>query len=289
MQHRSHHSNAHVTISSNTLFHFTNSLEHVMNILERTFRPNLSLEDLSCLQDGLKVAIPMVSFCDIPLSQTQTHMRFYGYYGIGLSKTWGQKNGINPVLYAYKDSHLTVVLSKCFSWTHRKYLTDPFDDPEIAPELLAILASANRLEKKDAIPGNQYQELWDQLLGIQCFIKPYEGAFSKGNQSFRNVRFYDEREWRFVPDLEGDLFNFLLDEDTFNNTETREKTNHELHTRSRISFKPNDVKYIIVSREKEILPMIKGIEEIKGDRFTQNEIKLLSSKIISAEQIAKDF
>ncbi len=46
---------------------------------------------------------------------------------------------------------------------------------------------------------------------------------------------------------------------------------------------------LIVSREKEMLRMIKGIEEIKGDRFTQNEIKLLSSKIISAEQIAKGF
>jgi hypothetical protein len=261
-----------------------------MNILENVFRPNLSLEDLSCLQDGLKLAIPMVSFCDIPLSQTQTHMQFYGYYGIGLSKTWGQKKGVNPVLYAYKDSPLTAALSKCFSWTHRRYLAQPYlDDPTFLPEFLALQASLDRAEKEDAIPDNEYLELWDELLAIQCFIKPYEGPFSRGSRSFRKVRFYDEREWRFVPELGGNLFKYLLDEDKYNNAQAREKANHEIQTRSRISFKPNDVKYIIVSKEKEILPMIKGIEEIKGDRFTQNEIKLLSSKIISAQQIAKDF
>ena len=74
-------------ISSSTLFHFTSSIDYIRSILEDEFRPNLSLEDLSCLELQEKVAIPMVSFCDIPLSQTKAHMQYYGHYGIGLAKS----------------------------------------------------------------------------------------------------------------------------------------------------------------------------------------------------------
>jgi hypothetical protein len=117
-----HNSDPPLTISSNTLFHFTINMDHIISILEEGFRPNLSLEDLSCLQLEQKLAIPMVSFCDIPLSQTKLHMKHYGYYAIGLSKSWGQKNGVNPVLYTYQGSPLAASLSQSLVWTYQDTL-----------------------------------------------------------------------------------------------------------------------------------------------------------------------
>lgn len=284
--HNSYNQPLSITISSNTLFHFTNGIHHITSILkDGFFRPNLSLEDLSFLKIEEKVAIPMVSFCDIPLSQTKAHMRVYGYYGIGLSKSWGQKNGVSPVLYTYQDSPLTASLSQCLEWTHRKYLLIEESQSEASP----FPAPVARAIRTDPRPGDQYLELWDQLLRIQCFIKPYEGSFHRGSQSFPNIRFYDEREWRFVPELAGDLFKYLLDENDYNNFATRKKANREIQTRSRICFEPPDIKYIIIAREKEILTMIRKIEEIGGNRDTQNQLKVLSSNIISAERIAEDF
>ena len=275
-------------ISSNTLFHFTRYIANIRGILQGGFKPNLSLEDLSCLGLDYKVTIPMVSFCDIPLSQTKAHMQYYGYYGIGLSKSWGQKNGISPVLYTYKGSPLTSSLTQSLSWIHTKYLEIEETDG-VPQEAWALLASIQRADKKDTTPSDQYIELWDRLLKIQCLIKPYEGPFRKGNQSFPNVRFYDEREWRFVPELGRDLINYLLDENEYNKIAVRKKAANEIQKRSVLSFEPTDIKYIIIHRNEEILPMIKKIEDIKGDRYTQNEIKLLCSKIISAGQIATDF
>ncbi len=267
-------SNVHVTISSDTLFHFTCNIDHVRGILEDEFRPHLSLEDLPWVErTGIKLAIPMVSFCDIPLSQTLGHMQYYGSYGIGLSKSWGQRNGVTPVLYTYKDSPLTASFNHCYAWAIKK--------------LSNVQGPYLTMQEIDL--SKELAEHHQSLLRILCFLKLYEGPLRRGDQTFPNVRFYDEREWRFVPQLREPLSRYLLTEKGYNNTTTLADATSEIQTQSRISFEPPDIKYIIISKNEEILPMIKMIEEIKGDRYSEDEIKVLSSRIIPAEQIASDF
>ena len=77
-----------MTISANTLFHFTKKLDTLRNILMSKFYPRLCLE--SCFLDSTnkKWAIPMVCFCDIPLSNIDQHTQKYGNYAIGIKKSW---------------------------------------------------------------------------------------------------------------------------------------------------------------------------------------------------------
>lgn len=78
----------HNSLSANTLFHYTRSLDNLEGILTNEFSPRFCLESLSFHQTmpEREVAIPLVSFCDIPLSQIKSHVRLYGSYAIGLSK-----------------------------------------------------------------------------------------------------------------------------------------------------------------------------------------------------------
>ena len=103
-------------ISSNTLFHFTRSAEALVGILKHEFTPHYCLEDYSVLPaaapESPNIAIPMVSFCDIPLSQASEHLAQYGDFGIGLSKNWGMKKGVSPVLYAYPGSSTAAAISE---------------------------------------------------------------------------------------------------------------------------------------------------------------------------------
>ena len=64
-------------LSANTLFHFTNSLENIENILEQEFFPNYSLEVIQTLDIEKEIAIPMVCFCDIPLLNTKPYCEIW--------------------------------------------------------------------------------------------------------------------------------------------------------------------------------------------------------------------
>ena len=88
-----------------TLFHFTKSLDILLRILEEGFWPHYSLEDISWLNGPVpRLAWPIVSFCDIPISRLHEHTNFYGNYGIGLCRERWRATGLNPLLYVSSDS-----------------------------------------------------------------------------------------------------------------------------------------------------------------------------------------
>lgn len=166
-----------MAISSNTLFHFTPKAEYLISILRNEFQPGYCVEDIGLSDKVTKVAIPMVSFCDIPLSQIKNHVETYGVYGIGMNKEWANRNHLNPVLYLNKDSALTGNLREIY------YGLKNLDVEE--PEKLNIAKSS--------------------YLKLLRYIKPYQGDFLRSETLPNDVRFYDEREWRYTPEWTSDI------------------------------------------------------------------------------------
>ena len=84
---------------TSSLFHFTEDLEVLKSIIRNGLIPNFCKEDL-CYEDRkIIIGVPMVSFCDIPLTRTSEFKSRYGELAIGLSKDWAIRNQINPILY----------------------------------------------------------------------------------------------------------------------------------------------------------------------------------------------
>lgn len=77
-----------MTISANTLFHFIYKLETLHIILKTRFYPRLCIERYFIDSTKNKWAIPMVCFCDIPLSNITQHTQKYGNYAIEIKKSW---------------------------------------------------------------------------------------------------------------------------------------------------------------------------------------------------------
>ncbi|HEX7458151.1 MAG TPA: abortive infection system antitoxin AbiGi family protein, partial [Ginsengibacter sp.] len=94
-----------MNISSNSLFHFTDRIEVLVDILNDKFRGSYCREVLHYKEEAIPIYIPKISFCDIPL-KTLSNYSIYGKFGIGLRKEWGIKNRLNPVLYLEKNSLL---------------------------------------------------------------------------------------------------------------------------------------------------------------------------------------
>lgn len=92
-------------ISSNSIFHFTNSFENLKSILKKGFKISYVSEKLFVSPvESLFYIAPMVCFCDIPLGGIKAHLSRYGDFGLGIHKSYCKMKKINPVFYIYRAS-----------------------------------------------------------------------------------------------------------------------------------------------------------------------------------------
>ncbi len=197
-----------MTVSSNALFHFTDSFDNLINILKKEFRPHFCLEYFSDsifrhkpTKDVVAHAIPMNCFCDLPLSNIKVHLVFFGEYGLGLTKTWGMKKGISPVMYIYPKSHLAKYIENIIGYIFNNEM--------------------RTLNKNDA-------QALSNLYEFIGFIKPYKGLIDHKGKRHLNKRFYDEREWRYVPNQLKDPVGkkpYRLSKNDFLDNEKRDNAN----------------------------------------------------------------
>lgn len=255
-------------ISTNTVFHFTRSLANVESILRNDFSPQFCMEDIVRTITGIpgvEKAVPMVCFCDIPLSQIRRHVQTYGEYAIGLSKDWAIKQKVNPVLYTYQNA-------------------------DVANKLANACHALFEHERNN----NLENILSDNLMAAIQYIKPYEGSLRRDGQwSKEIIRFYDEREWRYVPpikEIKGPSMMRKSDKDSDFDAAIA-KINKDIIDGGiwRLSFQPKDIKYIIVRHEDEILDMLDKVINIKRDKFSYKDVQLLTTRIISMDNIKENF
>lgn len=259
-------------ISSNTLFHFTNSATNLIDIIKGGFKPRFCLEELGSdlfFQDShedLEEAIPMTCFCDLPLSHISSHLEFYGHYGIGLSKEWGMENGLTPITYIHPKSTQLLYLKKI----GKQIFSDYIEDIEnIEPSENPIFTFCE----------------------ISAFFKSYEGQMWRNNK-YIDKRFYDEREWRFVPfAADGGYYqkhDYRLSKEEFFNEIKKAQANDFAGARYNLKFDCQNVKYLIVKHEKEMIALSDALDAM-SNLYDEKQIKILKTKIVSAEQINEDF
>lgn len=94
-------------VYSNAFFHYTHNFEFVKNILEDGFKVFFCREEVySSEKRVMHIGIPVVCFCDLPLSHIAQNN--YGQMGIGMSRKWGIAKMLVPVFY-YPNN------AECFS------------------------------------------------------------------------------------------------------------------------------------------------------------------------------
>lgn len=245
-----------MAISTNSIIHYTTSFDILCKILKEGFKIKYCQEKLSLVStgNGSAAAHPMVSFCDIPLSDSKQHFESYGKFGIGVSKQWAFKNGVNPVLY--------------------------IDENSILAQTISDILQQCRGENID-------QNNKTNFLRIKSYAKNYSGTLILGEKKIKNYRFYDEREWRLVPKSEDigenaisiSLKKYLENKDLFNNKIKD----------YRFEFGVNDISYIIVEKTDQIPDIIAFLRNEYSNKCTAKDLDILFSKICSTEQIIADY
>ena len=253
------------TIQADTLFNFMTKLEYLIwAIKNKRLAPRYCDEDLGYLKipDLKKIAFPMKCFCDINMHKLGVHLEWYGYYGLAFSKEWGMHKGIQPVQYINAQSNLKKDFVKAFK------------------------AAMSVEEQGEAAPQTKMQNF---LLHELMYYKPYEGWMTNRNTNKRTRKcFTDECEWRFIPDVTcAGFIQVYYDDQIINAGRLVDLSNALANVvEVAISFDYNDLKYIIIEKNEDLLVLL---DEINGMDISDGEKQVLISKIIIWENSKGDF
>jgi hypothetical protein len=248
-------------VSSSVLFHFTRSVDRLKAILENGFFPRYCLEyglDPGDRQAAIKrrppmYAVPMVCFCDLPTSLIHKHLEAYGPFGIALDKKWGLEKGVAPVTYTHPQA-------------------------QTLPPIL-------RLTAKAASTGDE--KAADDLKVLAAYTKPFLGPeWRERNQPRfkRDVAFYDEREWRYVPSVRGsDLFLSLKDYRDTSKRESRHK-NLEKHA---LLVEPKSIMYLILPEDRSEDNVVE-LHDYVMKQYSPRDAKLVTTTIMTVDRMEED-
>ncbi|MBS9525859.1 hypothetical protein KI659_17695 [Litoribacter alkaliphilus] len=224
-------------ISSNTLFNFTDNIDHLVDNLKNGFYCHNTYEKLPLRNNGYRV--PMACFCDIPLSLISEHFDWYGRYGIGIKRSYARKRGVKPVWYVTSENNFV-------------------------KNLVNKKIDLTEYEKKYLLP----------------YLKQYYGNQQYKDGKEKKKKFYDEREWRFIPD------NSLIE--VCFGSQANVETSYSKQNGERMKLDLNAIEYIIIEKETDFNRMIMELGEI-ASTHRKNKFENLIAKIMTAGQIERDF
>ena len=232
-------------LSASVLFTFTPKMEYLLQMLQRGITPRYVYERLPV---GKKYYIaPMKCFCDIPLGKVKNHMQRYGFYGLGLKKSFLQEHRVTPVVYLHKNS----------------------------------LAHFNLNRKAGAsMEDVPFLPLLKRYLGDDYFFSESSNQTQK-----KRIHFYDEREWRYIPEgykLEVTNGFKTIEEGLRHVLKMNEDTAQQF---APLKIPIDAVDYIIIRKRKELARALSELRQI----FGSEDIDLLYTKVLIAENIISDF
>lgn len=274
-----------MAISTSSIFHFTNTFETLISILEEGFKVTYCLEEYELGDGTVELGISMVSFADIPLAQLNQSVSNYGHYCLGLSKEWATKNHINPVLYMDQNSYLSQVFCDYLDLIQSK--------PDIKVKYQLNELEEGKVEIKYI--GNTENEIaLNMMNGLLTFIKNSNGTLRRRNHpDVPNFNFYAEREWRYVPSEQDFLdapFTYIpiLQKKSIDSWRDKDGNKQFIPNLS-LNFEAQDISHIIVDTEVEILGLISKLK-LQSHLFNSNsELEILFTKITTFDKLKKDY
>ena len=281
-------------INASSLFHFTKELSTLKLILQNGVRFSYAFEnypqsvisnfcditDITNTNEDLGVAIPMASFCDIPITRASEHMQKYGYYMVGFNKAFMRKycgNILNPLLYVQSAN-----------------LTDAIID-------LSCIYKESSNEHQALISNDKTNEYRIPELGLRkYYLRLLIGLTKPMFSSDGKKCYYDEREWRAFHDDNKGQFNewkWAISESEYKKEKKALNDNISSTSDGYITFYEDclqeAITHIVVKSDEELPELAKYIlkaTKLFGFEGISDDTKLnLISKISSIKRFSLDY
>lgn len=282
---------------TSALFHYTRKQNVLINILKEGLKFSYCKEKFS---DGLCIGIPMISFCDIQISNSFEHSSKYGQYAIALSKDNLIKiymGALGPVNYFTNLSTVRAAFELMIESEDKKKKLKDLSESDTSKE--TRMEINGKIVNGKSLPPEHIENAM-QLLSQSIDYHHYSTqaiGFMKAYQSNHNGKKqvnYDECEWRIVlPEnakMKEGKCKWFWTEMEYDNW--RSGRNDKFINELMLRFSVDDIEYIIVPNKNVVPSFIKrliGLNMICGKELTDKDRYSLVSKVISLEQIKRDF
>lgn len=244
-----------MNLSSNELFHFT-KFEYLKLILKsKAFYPRYNLEFIHLSNNfrhkAALLPVAMVCFCDIPYEYSKQHRERYGNHGISLKENWKLNKGLNPILYVQSESFLANIFANFASMTSN--FIPIIENKDYGIEIPMIFAKVGH-----------------NLTYLTFFLKQFENkkqanvGYAGKIRTFEKRRFYDEREWRYIPFEADNNDELIINISDYDNPQKLENAHNKLRD-YKLTFEFDDINYLIVENKKEKLEL---------EKLTDKKIKI---------------
>lgn len=261
---------------SSILLHHTRKFDALLSILTNGLKVCYSKEHFTT---DFYAAIPMICFCDMPISRLSEHIESYGSYAIGFNKRRlmeAYTHFLNPVNYLISARQFKIA---------EKLRKDALDNKQQIKDLKTVSTLENL--DKNVINYNEAS----YLIG---YMKRY------GDYKIEN-EYYRECEWRILlaenAKFEtGECYNWIWDEEIFSKWHNEYiKSGRILESNLPImTFDIDDIDVIILNGIEDRDEFIKFVEEAQkiGGKDIQNDSKYkyrLMSKVRFFDEIKNNY
>lgn len=247
---------------TNTLFHSCKKYSSLKGILkDGGFKASYSDEKI----DGYDVKTLMVSFSNVVLFESESQIN-YGEYSIGLTKDWGIKNCLEPVIYTYDNSITGKTFMENLKIAGRMKVAECKNDPDLDEKMTAI---------------------FDNSINYLEYLKSYIVRNKKGEEFIA----YNDREWRFVYKDGIEKYNPLIFKRNFltnvtNSDYERHKPFDKPYTNNIvISYSLSDLKFVVVDKKSEKKQVYDILYQNYGKENVLNHIESGNLEILSREAV----
>ena len=270
---------------SGTLFHYTRTLESLSSILREGLRASYSKERIS---DKIFIAIPMISFCDIPFECCEEHREKYGRYAVGLNKNWmidTYGDLLSPVHYVLRDEpirgawrhHENYLKANETVRTYEARKKAAGEEKIRVPWTLGIVCEGYAGKLNDKVDCKV-------LLAMNDLFHAHEYAnYSLGitknykcSHNGKDFCAYDECEWRILipehKEANGNTSKWFWTESDYN--AWRSDRENGFLDGFTFPIETESIDYIVIQSEKE-RPMITSVLEENGSLILADKIKVL--------------
>lgn len=280
-----------------TLFHTTKKINTLISIIENGFFPSYADEVIM----GREVKVLMISFSNVAFLESRSQIN-YGNYSLGFKREWGSRNQLHPVSYTYDNSSLSIMINQVLEISRcGSVLSDYFEklsysksEKKFKKEILnSFNLDYGELDKKTIqLLQNPFFEIFNKTSRLFPFFKNYQITNKEG----RIFDAFNDREWRFIPNISIDDIVVFKDADlpelegVVNRKYLKISGQSKPHrTDILLDFVLSDLTNIIVDKKSEIKIIYNILYKKFGKEEVDNEIKLGNLSVNSFENISNNY